>query len=58
MTGAMTRGDWQHRRAIGSAATPRPPLSRNDHLLRWVEKMARLTRPDAIHWVDGSQGGV
>src|SRR5258707_678327 len=31
------------------------PLSRNTHLLNWVEKMANLTKPDAIHWVDGSQ---
>jgi phosphoenolpyruvate carboxykinase (GTP) len=31
------------------------PLSKNDHLLRWVEKMAELTKPAAIHWVDGSQ---
>src|SRR5689334_18438082 len=31
------------------------PLSTNKHLLRWVEKMAELTRPQAIHWVDGSQ---
>ncbi|MBL8233981.1 MAG: phosphoenolpyruvate carboxykinase (GTP), partial [Bryobacterales bacterium] len=31
------------------------PLSENKHLLRWVEKMAELTQPDAIHWVDGSQ---
>ncbi len=31
------------------------PLSSNKHLLRWVEKMAELTKPDAIHWVDGSQ---
>src|SRR5207248_41957 len=31
------------------------PLSRNKHLLRWVEKMAELTKPGAIHWVDGSQ---
>jgi phosphoenolpyruvate carboxykinase (GTP) len=31
------------------------PLSENNHLLKWVEKMARLTRPAAIHWVDGSQ---
>ena len=31
------------------------PLSANHHLLRWVEKMARLTKPAAIHWVDGSQ---
>jgi phosphoenolpyruvate carboxykinase (GTP) len=31
------------------------PLSENKHLLRWVEKMAELTRPAAIHWVDGSE---
>jgi phosphoenolpyruvate carboxykinase (GTP) len=31
------------------------PLSKNIHLLRWVKKMAALCRPDAIHWVDGSQ---
>ena len=30
------------------------PLSTNEHLLRWVEKMALLTQPAAIHWVDGS----
>jgi phosphoenolpyruvate carboxykinase (GTP) len=31
------------------------PLSKNKHLLNWVEKMAALTKPAAIHWVDGSQ---
>src|SRR5579862_3636757 len=31
------------------------PLSDNAHLLRWVEKMAKLTRPERIHWVDGSK---
>src|SRR4051794_7692277 len=31
------------------------PLSRNKHLRRWVEKMAQLTQPESIHWVDGSQ---
>ena len=30
-------------------------LSKNTHLLRWVQKMAELTTPDAIHWVDGSK---
>jgi phosphoenolpyruvate carboxykinase (GTP) len=30
------------------------PLSKNTHLLNWVEKMANLTKPEAIHWVDGS----
>ena len=34
---------------------PAIPLSQNVHLLNWVEKMAILTKPDAIHWVDGSQ---
>ena len=33
---------------------PGQPLSNNTHLLRWVEKMAKLTQPAAIHWVDGS----
>ena len=31
------------------------PLSVNKHLIRWVEKMADLTKPSAIHWVDGSE---
>ena len=35
--------------------TASTPLSRNEHLLRWVEKVAELTRPESIHWVDGSQ---
>jgi phosphoenolpyruvate carboxykinase (GTP) len=30
-------------------------LSQNEHLLKWVEKVAELTRPESIHWVDGSQ---
>jgi phosphoenolpyruvate carboxykinase (GTP) len=34
---------------------PAVPLSENTHLLRWVEKVAKLTKPAAIHWVDGSQ---
>jgi phosphoenolpyruvate carboxykinase (GTP) len=33
--------------------TSNPPTS-NRHLLRWVEKMAELCKPSAIHWVDGS----
>jgi len=32
----------------------KPPTT-NKHLIRWVEKMADLTQPAAIHWVDGSQ---
>ncbi len=35
--------------------SPATPLSKNDHLLRWVEKMAQLTQPAKIHWVDGSR---
>ena len=31
------------------------PLTRNLHLVRWVEKIAELTKPKDIHWVDGSQ---
>ena len=30
-------------------------LSKNVHLLRWVEKTAKLTNPARIHWVDGSK---
>ena len=37
------------------ASQSRLPLTKNEHLLRWVEKMAELTRPAQIHWVDGSQ---
>src|SRR6478609_9262977 len=36
-------------------ATSTIPLTKNQHLLRWVEKMAELTQPATIHWVDGSQ---
>ncbi len=35
--------------------TSSKPLSRNPHLIRWVNKMAALCKPDAIHWVDGSK---
>ena len=42
-----------------SPVTDHPPgskvLTTNKHLIRWVEKMAELCRPDSIHWVDGSQ---
>ena len=34
---------------------PAKPLAANKHLLKWVEKMAALCQPAAIHWVDGSQ---
>src|SRR5581483_3565113 len=41
--------------AVMGARNPAQPLCSNKHLLRWVEKMAELTQPAAIHWVDGSQ---
>jgi phosphoenolpyruvate carboxykinase (GTP) len=31
------------------------PLCENKNLRKWVEKIATLTKPAAIHWVDGSQ---
>lgn len=34
--------------------TIQPPTT-NKHLIRWVEKMAALCQPRAIHWLDGSQ---
>src|SRR5256714_13184383 len=37
------------------ARDPALPLSENPGLLKWVEKMAQLTQPAAIHWVDGSK---
>ena len=36
-------------------ARSRAPLTRNIHLVKWVEKTAELTKPKDIHWVDGSQ---
>ena len=41
--------------SVASSRNPAVPLSKNDHLLRWVEKMAELTHPARIHWVDGSR---
>jgi phosphoenolpyruvate carboxykinase (GTP) len=32
------------------------PPTRNPTLLAWVEKIARMTQPDAIVWCDGSDG--
>ena len=29
-------------------------LTSNEKLLRWVEEVAELTQPAAIHWCDGS----
>ncbi|TXI50870.1 MAG: phosphoenolpyruvate carboxykinase (GTP) [Lysobacter sp.] len=35
------------------AATPPAPTTHAE-LLDWVDRVARLTRPDAVHWCDGS----
>jgi len=40
---------------VASVHAQARPLTRNTHLLRWVDKMAELMQPDAIHWCDGSQ---
>ncbi len=37
-----------------STKTPHYPTT-NKHLIRWVEKMADLTQPHSIHWVDGTK---
>src|ERR1700741_2740485 len=37
------------------ACTQESCLTTNKHLIRWVEKMADLTQPTHIHWVEGSQ---
>jgi phosphoenolpyruvate carboxykinase (GTP) len=40
---------------MAKSAAASKVLSSNHHLLRWVEKIAELTQPASIHWVDGSQ---
>src|SRR5277367_34133 len=44
--------------AVMPRRNPAIPLSRNEHLLRWVEKMADLAKPARIHWVDGSEAEI
>jgi phosphoenolpyruvate carboxykinase (GTP) len=39
---------------VVTTQNPAEPITSNKHLVRWVEKMADLTKPAAIHWVDGS----
>lgn len=41
--------------SIAMKRSPSVPLTSNKHLVRWVDKMAELTRPSSIHWVDGSE---
>ena len=40
--------------ASKSVSTSTRVLTTNKHLIRWVEKMAELTQPASIHWIDGS----
>jgi phosphoenolpyruvate carboxykinase (GTP) len=40
---------------MSKSSTCESGLTTNKHLIRWVEKMADLTQPDKIHWVDGSK---
>ncbi|MFQ5631247.1 MAG: phosphoenolpyruvate carboxykinase, partial [bacterium] len=32
-----------------------PENVKNQKVLKWVEEMARLCKPEKIHWCDGSQ---
>src|SRR5262245_26715620 len=45
----------KHDSTVAVTRNPAVALSENKHLLKWVEKMAELTRPATIHWVDGSK---
>jgi len=53
MTSSRTQVVGKNAGSLGSRETS-APLSKNAHLLNWVEKMANLTKPSAIHWVDGT----
>jgi phosphoenolpyruvate carboxykinase (GTP) len=55
MTSIRTAAPDKDASASSSDRNPTVPLSTNAHLLNWVDMMANLTKPDAIHWVDGSQ---
>jgi phosphoenolpyruvate carboxykinase (GTP) len=39
---------------MNAFAVPLHPPTTLEALQRWVEDVARLTRPDAVHWCDGS----
>jgi phosphoenolpyruvate carboxykinase (GTP) len=54
MASIRTATTDKHPSASATGQNPTVPLSTNTHLLNWVDKMANLTKPDAIHWVDGS----
>ena len=52
---ATTNKKGASKKATASTLNHSLPLTLNKHLLRWVDKMARLTKPAHIHWVSGSQ---
>src|SRR5208337_1526889 len=54
-SGDRTMADSIVSATYSSGASLSIPLTRNVHLLRWVNKIAELTQPDWIHWVDGSE---
>jgi len=39
---------------MNAQAKPTHPPTRLEALQRWVDDVVRLTRPDAVHWCDGS----
>ncbi len=39
---------------LATPANTQAPPTTNKHLIRWVEKMADLCQPTAIHWLTGS----
>jgi len=41
--------------ANGEINVNAPDYVKNKHLIKWVAEVAALTKPDAIHWCDGSQ---
>ena len=30
-------------------------LTKNKHILNWIDEMSKMTKPDAIVWIDGSE---
>ena len=32
--------------------------TKHERLLAWVEEVAAMTKPDRVHWCDGTAGGA